>query len=63
MRKFTAATMREFGVGKKLMEERILEETEVIKGRMERLQTAFFPRDILLYAVSNIISWIIFGQR
>ena len=63
MRKFTASALREFGVGKKIMEERIIEEAEIMKERIASLEGAFHPRDIIHHAVSQIVAWIVFGQR
>ena len=63
MRKFVATAMREFGVGKKIMEERIIEQAEIMKGRIESLEGAFCPRHLIQHAVSQIVAWIVFGQR
>ena len=63
IRKFTAAAMRKFGVGTKIMEERIIEEAEIMKGRIASLEGAFCPRDIIHHAVSQIVAWIVFNQR
>ncbi len=63
MRKFTVASMRDFGMGKKSLEERIQEEARVAMEVFSETEEAFYPRELLLKLSSNIICNICFGQR
>ncbi|XP_015746656.1 cytochrome P450 2J6-like, partial [Python bivittatus] len=63
-RKFSLMLLRNFGVGKKSMEEKILEEaTYLIEAFTEETSVPFDPHEFLQNAVSNIIFTIIFGKR
>ncbi|XP_038842364.1 cytochrome P450 2K1-like [Salvelinus namaycush] len=64
MRRFALANLRDFGMGKKVIEEKILEESlyliEVFENHKGK---AFDTTQPLNYAVSNIISNIVYGSR
>ncbi|KAJ1082116.1 hypothetical protein NDU88_002286 [Pleurodeles waltl] len=63
-RRFTLSTLRNFGLGKKSMEERICEETSHLSQYFENYKGApFDPRLVINNAVSNIICSIVFGNR
>uniref|UniRef100_A0A8C7LGR0 unspecific monooxygenase n=1 Tax=Oncorhynchus kisutch TaxID=8019 RepID=A0A8C7LGR0_ONCKI len=57
MRRFALTNLRDFGMGKKGSEEKILEVLEKHEGK------AFDTAQPVLYAVSNIISAIVYGSR
>uniref|UniRef100_A0A665VHF5 Cytochrome P450 2K1-like n=1 Tax=Echeneis naucrates TaxID=173247 RepID=A0A665VHF5_ECHNA len=64
MRRFTITTLRDFGMGKKMAEEKILEESLYLIQMLEKHKGK--PLDTscpLNYATSNIISSIVYGSR
>ena len=64
MRKFTVTALREFGVGKTILEDRIHEEIEMLVDFIQRtkgIQTCL--DDIFTHVFANIISGIMFGVR
>ncbi|KAL3874625.1 hypothetical protein ACJMK2_037611 [Sinanodonta woodiana] len=64
LRKFTLVALRDFGVGKKSLEERIQDEAHILADEFESYGGQ--PRDIrktLQRAVANIIAGIIYGTR
>ncbi|XP_061703280.1 cytochrome P450 2K1-like isoform X2 [Syngnathoides biaculeatus] len=64
MRRFTLSTLRDFGMGKKLSEEKIVEECHVLIREFEQHRgEAFDNTSLITYAASNIISAIMFGKR
>ncbi|XP_061830178.1 cytochrome P450 2K1-like [Nerophis lumbriciformis] len=64
MRRFTLTTLKDFGMGKRLIEEKISEECHNLIEEFEKHKgKAFDNTTIMTYAASNIISAIIFGKR
>ncbi|KAJ1096220.1 hypothetical protein NDU88_001363 [Pleurodeles waltl] len=64
MRRFTLSTLRDFGMGKKTIEDRILDELHPLINHLESYKgKPFDTRIILNSAVSNVICSIIFGKR
>ncbi|XP_072909878.1 cytochrome P450 2D3-like isoform X2 [Hemitrygon akajei] len=63
-RKFSLSTLKNFGLGKKSLQLRIVEEAEfLIQGFESEQGRPFDPHFHLTYATSNIICSIIFGKR
>uniref|UniRef100_A0A3Q3JIS2 Cytochrome P450, family 2, subfamily Y, polypeptide 3 n=1 Tax=Monopterus albus TaxID=43700 RepID=A0A3Q3JIS2_MONAL len=58
LRRFTLTTLRDFGMGRKGMEEWIQEESKHM-----RAPTSFDPTFLLSRTVSNVICCLVFGQR
>ena len=64
LRKFTQTVMRDFGVGKTSLEDKIHEEVKATFKEIDAIgQRPFYPKDLLNKAVSNIINSIVFGTR
>uniref|UniRef100_A0A8C5MHY6 Cytochrome P450 2J2-like n=1 Tax=Leptobrachium leishanense TaxID=445787 RepID=A0A8C5MHY6_9ANUR len=63
-RRFTLSTLRNFGLGRKSMEEKIAEESAyLIQDFKKNKDTLFDPHCVINNAVSNIICSIVFGRR
>ncbi|XP_063959582.1 cytochrome P450 2U1-like isoform X1 [Lytechinus pictus] len=63
-RRFGLGAMRTFGVGKYSMEQRIIEEANILCEVIENNQeTSFNPKGLITHSVSSIICGITFGQR
>uniref|UniRef100_A0A8C7LGI6 unspecific monooxygenase n=1 Tax=Oncorhynchus kisutch TaxID=8019 RepID=A0A8C7LGI6_ONCKI len=64
MRRFALTNLRNFGMGKKGSEEKILEEIPYLIEVLEKHEgKAFDTAQPVLYAASNIISAIVYGSR
>nr|XP_056703262.1 cytochrome P450 2A13-like [Euleptes europaea] len=64
LRRFAIATLKTFGMGKRSIEERILEEAHFLLEALRNTKGApFDPTYILSRTVSNVISSITFGNR
>ncbi|XP_077144290.1 cytochrome P450 2B4-like [Ranitomeya variabilis] len=63
-RRFTLSTLRDFGLGKKSMEEKICEESvHLIQEFKKNKDTLLDPHLVIDNAVSNITCMIVFGRR
>ncbi|XP_075116659.1 cytochrome P450 2G1-like [Leptodactylus fuscus] len=64
LRRFSLTILRNFGMGKKTIEERIQEEAQFLVEEIRSHKEQFFdPTKFLLQGVSNIICSIVFGNR
>ncbi|XP_073693253.1 cytochrome P450 2K1-like isoform X2 [Garra rufa] len=64
MRRFALSNLRDFGMGKRGSEEKIIEEIQHLKGEFDKFEgKAFDTTQPVNYAVSNIISSIVYGSR
>ncbi|KAM5236365.1 LOW QUALITY PROTEIN: cytochrome P450 2B4-like [Ctenodactylus gundi] len=64
LRRFSLATMRDFGMGKRSVEERIQEEAQCVVEELRNSQGSLVdPTFLLQSATANIICFIVFGQR
>ncbi|XP_012891542.1 PREDICTED: cytochrome P450 2F2 [Dipodomys ordii] len=64
LRKFSVQILRNFGMGKRSIEERILEESSFLLESLQNTQgEPFDPVFVLSRSVSNIICSVIFGHR
>ncbi|XP_075701954.1 cytochrome P450 2A13-like [Rhinoderma darwinii] len=63
-RRFAVATLRNFGMGKRSMEQRVQEEAEhLLKAIEATCGEAFNPYTVLGRAVNNVINLVVFGRR
>ncbi|CAI5692798.1 cytochrome P450 2F3 [Oreochromis niloticus] len=64
LRRFTLTTLRDFGMGRKGMEEWIQEESSHLVGCITKMNAKpFDPTFFLSCTVSNVICCLVFGQR
>ncbi|KAK7175349.1 hypothetical protein R3I93_002299 [Phoxinus phoxinus] len=64
MRRFALSNLRDFGMGKRGSEEKIIEEIQFLKGEFDKFEgKPFDTTQPVNYAVSNIISAIVYGSR
>ncbi|XP_030344646.1 cytochrome P450 2H1-like isoform X2 [Strigops habroptila] len=64
LRRFALTTLRDFGMGKRSIDERIQEEAHFLVERIRNThEKPFNPGRFLIHAVSNIICSIVFGDR
>nr|XP_033809445.1 cytochrome P450 2G1-like [Geotrypetes seraphini] len=64
LRRFALTTMRNFGMGKRSIEERIQEEAQFLVEEMKKTKGSLFdPTFYLSRSISNVISSIVFGNR
>ncbi|XP_026101272.1 cytochrome P450 2M1 [Carassius auratus] len=64
MRRYTLMTLKDFGMGRRSIEERVREEAENLVEMFKKFEgSAFSPAEMLMNAVSNVICNIVFGHR
>ncbi|XP_055050847.2 cytochrome P450 2K6 [Misgurnus anguillicaudatus] len=64
MRRFALSNLRDFGMGKRKIEEKIIAESQFLKEKFETFKgKAFDSSQPVSFAVSNIISSIVYGNR
>ncbi|XP_038672650.1 cytochrome P450 2K1-like [Scyliorhinus canicula] len=64
MRRFMLTTLRDFGMGKKSIEEKIIEEAGFLVRKIESYEDQPFSTDVITnFATANVICSIVFGDR
>ncbi|RVE69525.1 hypothetical protein OJAV_G00078880 [Oryzias javanicus] len=64
MRRFTLSTLKDFGMGKRISEQKIIEECCWLIEEFDKLQGKPFDNThTISYAVSNVLSGLMFGKR
>ncbi|KAM6904927.1 cytochrome P450 2K1-like [Xenentodon cancila] len=64
MRRFALSTLKDFGMGKKMSEEKIIEECQCLIEEFEKFDGKPFDNTKAInYAASNVISALMFGKR
>ncbi|XP_057202472.1 cytochrome P450 2K1-like isoform X2 [Triplophysa rosa] len=64
MRRFTLTNLKDFGMGKRTFEEKIIEETCHLKEEFENFEgKPFESKQLMSYAASSVISAIVYGPR
>ncbi|NP_001005963.2 cytochrome P450 2K16 [Danio rerio] len=64
MRRFALTNLRDFGMGKKKIEEKIIEETCHLREEFEKFEgKPFETAQLMNYAASSVISSIVYGRR
>ncbi|CAI9615853.1 unnamed protein product [Staurois parvus] len=64
MRRFTLSTLRDFGMGKKTVENKIIEESECLVNKFKSFEGKPFENTMIINAaVANIIVSIVLGHR
>ena len=64
LRRFTVRALRDFGLGKTSLEDKIKDEVDTVLAEFDDLKgKPLNPQKLLMKAVTNIICSIIFGHR
>ncbi|NXE85078.1 CP2BJ protein, partial [Cochlearius cochlearius] len=64
LRRFTLSTLRDFGMGKSSMSQRVQQEAQHLVEVLTKLKgNSFEPMTMFKYAVSNVICSVVFGSR
>ncbi|KAM6959222.1 cytochrome P450 2M1-like [Aplochiton taeniatus] len=62
LRRFSLATLKNFGMGRRSIEERVQEEARSLVKTFEEYKVAN-PKDLICHSVANVICSIVFGKR